>query len=268
MKISFWALLLISVAIILSITKSTQASEVLNTPEILIHVEGEFTFLTEDDLLLRLQCDGYIYENQVKQNLDVNKVEKYISQMTEVKSVNVFTNIGNNWTIELTLRKPIARIFNKNGESFYIDKDGKSLPVSPTHTARLLVFSGEIPDDLTSASVSEIINNDSLKSILLLDDVYRISNYVCNDPFLQALIGQVYVEKDGQFILIPLIGEQLIELGKAETEEEVEEKFSKLKVFFKEAIPYEGWDKYKSISLKYNNQIVCTKRDELEIKDK
>jgi cell division protein FtsQ len=85
---------------------------------------------------------------------------------------------------------------------------------------------------------------------------------------LQALIGQVYVQKDGQFLLVPLVGEQIIEFGKAETDKVVEEKFSKLKVFYKEAIPYEGWEKYKSISLKYDKQIVCAKRDELETKEK
>jgi cell division protein FtsQ len=268
LKIVFWVLLLVSVSITLGITKSTQASTAANAPQILIHVDGEYTFLTEDDLLLRLQSDGLIYDNQDMQHLDVNKVEQCVAKMPEVKSVDVFTNIGNNWSIELTLRKPIARIFNKKGESFYMDKEGKSLPVSPTHSARLLVFSGEIIDDLTTATVDQIINNDSLKSILLLDDVYRISNYVCNDPFLQALIGQVYVQKDGQFLLVPLVGEQIIEFGKAETDKVVEEKFSKLKVFYKEAIPYEGWEKYKSISLKYDKQIVCAKRDELETKEK
>ena len=62
--------------------------------------------------------------------------------------------------------------------------------------------------------------------------------------------------------------EKIIEFGKAETDKVVEEKFSKLKVFYKEAIPYEGWEKYKSISLKYDKQIVCAKRDELETKEK
>ncbi len=267
-KIAFWCLLIIGVSITLGLTKSTQASKILLSPEILIHVEGEYTFLTEDELLTRLKADGYLYDNQLMEQLDVNKLEQYIAKMPEVKAVDVFANIGNSWSIELSLRKPVARIFNKRGESFYMDKEGKSLPISPTHSARLLLFSGEINDDLSTPSVDQIINNDSLKSILFLDDVYRISNYVCNDPFLHALIGQVYVQKDGQMLIIPLVGEQKIEFGKADTEKSIEEKFSKLKVFYKEAIPYEGWEKYKTISLKYNNQIVCTKRDEIKTIDK
>lgn len=268
LKIAFWVLLFVTVLIALGLTKNTQASNVISTPEILVHVDGEYSFLTEDDLLLRLERAGFIYENQVMENLDVNRLEQYIAKMPEVKTVKVYTNIGKNWSIELTLRKPLARIFNAKGESFYIDNEGKALPISPTHSARLIVFSGAINDGPLTASADEIINNDSLKSILSLDDVYRISNYVCNDPFLQALIGQVYFQKDGQILLIPLVGEQIIEFGNAASDDEVKDKFSKLKVFYKEAIPFEGWNKYKSISLKYDNQIVCTKKDEIELKDK
>ena len=65
LKIAFWVLLLVTVLIALGLTKNTQASNVISTPEILVHVDGEYSFLTEDDLLLRLERAGFIYENQV-----------------------------------------------------------------------------------------------------------------------------------------------------------------------------------------------------------
>jgi cell division protein FtsQ len=74
---------------------------------------------------------------------------------------------------------------------------------------------------------------------------------------MQSLIGQIHLKKDGDFVLIPLVGGQKIIFGSAFTDEEVREKFKKLKIFYKEAIPYEGWDKYEEISLKYKKQIVC-----------
>ena len=131
---------------------------------------------------------------------------------------------------------------------------------SEVHTARTLVFSGNIKDDFSRESVGDIINNDSLKSIRKLDDIYRISNYVCNDPLLRKLIGQVYLENNGDFVLVPLIGDQKIVFGTAYSDEEVKEKFKRLKIFYKEAIPYEGWSKYNEISVKYDGQIVCRKR--------
>jgi cell division protein FtsQ len=170
--------------------------------------------------------------------------------------VKVFTNIGHGWKIDVVVRKPIARIFNQFGESYYLDEDGVVMQTSSIHTARVLVVSGNLKDRPTSISVPEIINNDSLKSIRKLDDVYRISNYVCKDPLMQALIGQVHLKKSGDFILVPIVGGQEIVFGTANTEKEVKEKFEKLKIFYSEAIPYEGWNKYTEINLKYEKQIV------------
>jgi cell division protein FtsQ len=79
---------------------------------------------------------------------------------------------------------------------------------------------------------------------------------------LQKLIGQVYLENDGDFVLVPLIGDQKIVFGTAYSEEEVKEKFKRLKIFYREAIPFEGWSKYNEISVKYDGQIVCRKRGE------
>lgn len=61
--------------------------------------------------------------------------------------------------------------------------------------------------------------------------------------------------------MIPLVGNQKIVFGSAFTDKEVKEKFEKLKIFYKEAIPYEGWNKYSEISLKYDKQIVCKKKE-------
>ena len=99
-----------------------------------------------------------------------------------------------------------------------------------------------------------------MKSIRNLDDIYRISNYVCNDPILHKMIGQVYRENNGDFVLIPIVGDQKIILGTAQSDAVVKDKFERLLDFYKEAMPFEGWNKYSEISVKYEGQIVCRKR--------
>ena len=44
------------------------------------------------------------------------------------------------------------------------------------------------------------------------------------------------------------------------TLDEFEEKLANLKLFYEQAIPKVGWEKYSMINLKYKNQIVCTKK--------
>src|SRR5690606_37327249 len=118
-----------------------------------------------------------------------------------------------------------------------------------------------IPDRKNSISVSEIINNDTLKTNQILDQIYRISKYVCDDPFLRAQIGQVFYQKNGDFVVIPQVGSQKIIFGSAKSEDDVAKKFKKLIVFYQEGMPYEGWNTYEEINLKYDKQIVCRKKE-------
>ncbi len=238
-----------------------QNETILSTPKVIIHVPpGESSFLTETELMERIQSEKLIYSGQRFEQLDIVKLEKFIEAMPEVREVKVFTKIGPNWSIDIELRVPIARIFNQYGETFYLDREGYTMNPSSSHTARVVVVNGFIPDKLNSPSVPDLINNDSLKSIHKLDDVYRITSYVCNDPFLRAQIAQIHLNKKGDFILVPQVGGHTIVFGTAYTDKEVSDKFEKLKVFYKHGLPFEGWNKYSEIILKYENQIVGKKK--------
>jgi cell division protein FtsQ len=258
-KIIFWVLFGVGLILIVFFASKENNNAVAKKPDISIHVEGENAFLTESELLNRLILKR-LYQKNMKVNfVNVKKIEAAIIKMEEVKNVRVYKNIGNSWNIDVELRNPIARIFTLSQQAYYLDDEGFTMGRSSLHTAHVLVFSGFITENMEKSSVKEIINNDSLKSIRKLDDIYRISNYVCRDSLMNALIGQVYLEKNGDFILIPLVGKQTILFGSANSDEVVADKFNRLKVFYKEGMPHEGWEKYNTIIVKYEGQIVCRK---------
>ena len=258
-KIIFWVLFAVGLILIVFFASKENNNTVAKKPDISIHVEGENAFLTESELLDRLIYKR-LYQKNMKVNfVNVKKIEAAIIKMEEVKKVRVYKNIGNSWNIDVELRNPIARIFTLSQKAYYLDDEGFTMGRSTLHTAHVLVFSGFITEIMERTSVKEIIKNDSLKSIRKLDDIYRISNYVCKDSLMNALIGQVYLEKNGDFILIPLVGKQTILFGSANSDEVVADKFNRLKVFFKEGMPHEGWEKYNTIIVKYEGQIVCRK---------
>lgn len=261
LKIAGWALFALATIAILFLARKKQEEAVVQDPVIAISVIDENAFLTETELLTRLKRNNLVYAGQKVKDLNTTAIEAFIRKMHEVEKVEVFKRLGGVWSIRLKVRQPIARIFNKSGESFYVDVQGATMAPSPNFTARVLVFSGNISDRCDSLTVDEIINNASLKSSRNLDEIYRISNYVCNDPFLRAQIGQVHRDQWGSFTLIPLVGDQEIIFGSANSDKEVKEKMEKLKVFYREGLPYSGWNKYESINLKYKDQIVCKKKE-------
>ena len=257
--IIFWVLFAVGLILIVFFANTENNNDVAKKPDISIHVEGENTFLTESELLDRLIYKRLYQKNMKVNSVNIRKIEAAIIKMEEVKKVRVYKNIGESWNIDVELRNPIARIFTLSQQAYYLDDEGFTMGRSSLHTAHVLVFSGFITENMEKSSVKEIINNDSLKSIRKLDDIYRISNYVCKDSLMNALIGQVYLEKNGDFILIPLVGKQTILFGSANCDVVVADKFNRLKVFYKEGMPHEGWEKYNTIIVKYEGQIVCRK---------
>ncbi len=260
-KITLISLSAVLILLMVVLSYNAQGNTVMNRPEIIVPQTGENLFITSDELYKRLVDEEVLFPGQTFDQLNVDKIEKYIAGMGEIRKVRVFTKIGPDWTIKVELRQPIARIFNQFGESFYLDQEGYTLSPRSLHTARVVVVNGAIPDRLNSPPVVELINNDSLKSIRKLDDIYRITNYVCKDPFLLAQVAQIHYKKNGDFVLIPQVGGHTIVFGSALSDKEVSDKFEKLKTFYKYGLPYEGWNKYDKIVLKYEGQIVCKKKE-------
>ena len=57
--------------------------------------------------------------------------------------------------------------------------------------------------------------------------------------------------------MVPIVGDQRIILGNIE---DLDDKIFRLKTFYQEAMSRMGWNKYKTINLKFKNQVVCKKR--------
>jgi cell division protein FtsQ len=101
------------------------------------------------------------------------------------------------------------------------------------------------------------VKHDSLtRSLHTIYDVYKLASFITGDSFWKSQIEQIYVNRNYDFELIPRVGSHVIELGKVE---DLEEKFENLKILYLRGFNRIGWNKYEKISLKYKNQVVCTK---------
>ena len=60
----------------------------------------------------------------------------------------------------------------------------------------------------------------------------------------------------GEFELVPRVGQHIVLLGNMT---DYKKKIRQLKHFYVNVLNRQGWNKYKYLNLKFNNQIVCTK---------
>lgn len=257
-RYTFWILFLIAVGVTFGFVNRAKEERVVGQPEIEISVSKDMLFLTKEDVLQRLSYRHMIGPEKTYGQMELGKIEEYLAEMPEVREVQVYTYPSGKWKIEVELREPVARIFNMDGSTCYLDKDGTLMPWSSNYTAHVITVNGNINEIDFSKNVTDIINNDSLKTIEILDDLYEITAYVCSDEFLSAQITQVYINPYNEFELIPRVGDQRILFGNAE---HVVGKFKKLEYFYVEGISRAGWENYDTINLMYESQVVCSKRN-------
>lgn len=241
-----------------SFTSNSHESKVAGIPEVDIEVYEDMVFLSEEDIVERLRSRNFIGEDKTYSELELEKIETALNEMPEIKHAEAYTYVSGKWKLEIELRQPIARIFNIDGSSCYLDKDGTLMPLSNNYTAHVLTVDGNINETDYAKNVNDIINNDSLITIEILDDLYEISNYVCSDEFLSAQITHIHINGYDEFELIPRVGDQRIMFGKSEF---VAGKFKKLEYFYSEGISRAGWENYDTINIMYKSQVVCSKRN-------
>ncbi|RMF26446.1 MAG: hypothetical protein D6765_08870 [Bacteroidetes bacterium] len=209
---------------------------------------GGYRLLTPGDVHQLLQRSfGFDLERQPLSRVDLRRVERVLEYDPFVRDAEVHLDALNYLHLDIVQRRPVVRILDEMGLNYYLDEEGQKMPLSPHFTARVLVATGQIPP-----YTPEFLQKEKH----LLKDLFRLVEFIRQDEFLSALIEQVDVRR-GECTLIPKVGDQKILLGRPEN---LEDKFRRLKIFYEQGIPYEGWQKYKTINLKYRGQVVCEKR--------
>ncbi len=212
-------------------------------------VKGDYCFLDKKDVLGLLGADG---EGQLSgrnvSTFNLRQLEMSLEKNVWVKDAELF--FDNNLVLHIAIeeRAPIARVFTVAGNSFYIDSSGKKLPLSDRMKVRLPVFT-----NYTAESTSGI----GKKGTKLVNDMRKLAYYILNDPFWNAQVAQIDIVGDGNFELVPMLGNHIIEFGNGDN---CGEKFRRLFIFYKEVLGKTGFDKYSRVDVRYDKQVVGTRR--------
>jgi cell division protein FtsQ len=182
------------------------------------------------------------------QSFDLRRMESALSKNIWIRKARLFFDNNGLLQVEVFERTPATRIFTTEGGSFYLDSEGVKLPLIAQLPARLPVFTG-----FPSAGSTPTQKMDSG----LTAGIRQISRFIRNDSFWMAQIAQINITPDRIFELEPEVGNHRIIFGDAN---DIEAKFHRLFVFYKEVLSKTGFDKYERIDISYDDQIVATKK--------
>lgn len=259
LRVSGWLVTIVGVFVLLGFVSGSQEEMLCN--ELIIKIDdgrGTMNFINEEQIRTKLANQGHLVVDEPMSALHLEEFEAMIMNIPSVEMAEVFKTIDGKVIVEVKQRQPILRIINKDSTSFYVDDHGKTMPLSDHFTARVMVFNGHVQEPVGGLSVDDIVANDSLAEAHLMDDIYKIATYTQQHDFWRAQVQHIYINEKGEMEIIPLVGNHRIIFGSVEN---MEQKFRKLKLFYDRALKNEDWNMYETINLKYDKQIVCTKKE-------
>lgn len=181
---------------------------------------------------------------QVRQ-VDCKQVSEAVSHVPFLTNISTTVSISGKIVIHANQRHPVARLFYGNQER-YIDLDGIVIPTSNLGECNVVIATGEALDSISSDSAQAQINT-----------LWQVACYLDGHPDYKVLIDQLHIQRNGEVLMVPKVGDQIIELGDAS---DLDNKFADLIAFYRNGMTRAGWHTYSKISLKYNGQVVCTKK--------
>ncbi|HEX7015127.1 MAG TPA: cell division protein FtsQ [Cyclobacteriaceae bacterium] len=207
---------------------------------------GDNHFMDEGDITKLMETDMEALRGADVKSIDLNEIEKRIRQDRYVKEAELYNDLRGNLVVNVRLRRPLARIVRNDGPDGYIAEDGTIMPASDKFTSRTTLISGARASALLQAdNIAESEDGQALLELL---------RYIHDDEFWNAQVAQLDIDSKGRICMYPQVGGERIEFGRPEN---LERKFAKLRIYYKEILPRTGWNKYGRVNLEYEGQIVA-----------
>lgn len=170
--------------------------------------------------------------------IDLEAIESVLVHHPLVGDAQCYKTGADELRINIAGKVPLVRVLDRYGQDYYVDSKGEILS-EHTLAVPLPVATGYIDRKFAR------------------EDLLDVVNAINRSDFWKAQVVQINVNKDRQIELVPRVGDHLLILG---TAQDLESKFARLENFYSKGLDNIGWNKYRSISVAYENQVVCKKR--------
>lgn len=207
--------------------------------EVTIDNKSETNLVDIEEVEKLIDSKGLNPYGKPLKEINTYKIAEAISSNQMIKDADVFVTSNGGIRAVIESRKPILRVITTSGKSFYIDKDKELVPLSKTYVADLPLATGNITEEYAKT------------------ELYDFAMFLSENDFWNDQIEQIIVAPNQEVGLITNVGDHKIILGELT---DFQKKLDKLKTFYKKGLSETGWNRYSIINLKYDKQVVCTKR--------
>ena len=249
--------LVLAAYIVLAVTAFNKPDETASVcTKVSINIADETTngFINSKEIKKRLEATKLYPLDKPMRYIDARKIEETLKTSPFVQTAECFKTQDGHVNISVTQRLPLVRIKAQNGDDYYLDDNDCIMPNS-RYTSDLIIATGNISRPFAMNYISPL------------------SKSLMNNELWKNQIEQINVLQDRTIELIPRVGNHVIVLGqlpeaklKGDIAQRVDQflqrKLRRLELFYRYGLSQAGWNKYSSINLEFDNQIICKKRQD------
>ncbi|MAP54712.1 hypothetical protein [Altibacter sp.] len=170
-----------------------------------------------------------------KETLVLKEMEDRLLKNPMIRDAEVFVTVDGVLGAKIEQREPIGRV--AASPHFYLDSDGKKMPLSSVYAARVPLITGTSVSDFSEVTP------------LLLK--------IKEDPFMKSSVVGVHVHSNGTVDLRLRKHDCKVLFGKPTA---IEKKFQNFKAFYKKTKQDSTLSNYGLVNLQFENQVVATKK--------
>lgn len=196
------------------------------------------SFISTEDVKRYLDSEYGKYLGCRIDSLNLTQIEHILKGKTAVLNSEAFITKDGILNITIQQRKPTVRFIGKDG-GFYADESGETFPLQKTYASYVPVVDGCIPAETDSIYIRKVVD---------------LVNFLEGSKKWQNKIVQISADSTGNLTFIPREGDVRFLFGQPE---DVEEKMEKMEMYYSHIVPEKGEKTYRSVDLRYDNQIIC-----------
>ena len=151
-----------------------------------------------------------------------------------IRNAEVYISLQGTLGAKITQRNPLGRV--AASPDYYIDDEGKQMPLSSVYTARVPLITG-----MTKS------NFNGLTPLLIA---------ISQDPFMKSSIVGLELQNNGEIVLRLRKHNFKVLFGKPTA---IANKFQNFKAFYKKTKQDNKLSSYKLVDLQFGDQVVATK---------
>ena len=215
-----------------------------NTPpkykgiEVYINDSTDQSFVTNEDIRQQLRTARLNPVGQLFDSVNTLEITKVLERNKLIRKAYCYHTPDSMLRIDIEQRHPILRVKSASQGDFYVDREGEIMPVQNIVPMQIPLATGYISKEKASS------------------DLFDLANFIRGDRFWRQEITQIYVNANGDIELVPRVGSHTILLGSTDN---CEKKLANVKKFYEKVLSRKGWNFYKVINVKFENQVIGEK---------